>query len=255
MKEYIEIMRICQDGKKVSLKRFRLNEGELSLDMFGLDEHVSTLTLVGDTKYTEPEMEKLRPFFRSLVTALTQQSFPIVVIDGATNFGVMKLFGEACEEKQPRALIGVTLRAAIEEEKMQLAPHHSHILLTPGRRGEWSTEVPFLEKVRSTLAGKKPSALLAVGGGVVTLLEMEQHAQKSVPLYVLLGSGSLPQGFIEAKKEFPDPAYPFSIEKHKSLLSTNLVNLLDLADMYRTVDTLVKSLMPEENCHESSQKL
>jgi hypothetical protein len=75
---------------------------------------------------------------------------------------------------------------------------------------------------------------------------MHEHAQAGVPLYVLLGSGLLPQGFVEAGKEFPDPTYPYSIEEHKHLLSSGLVTILDLVDAHQAIDTLIKSLSRPE---------
>jgi hypothetical protein len=222
--------------------------GEPSLGMFGLDRHIPTLTLVGDTKYKEPDMVLLGPFFKKLVEALMRLNFPIAVIDGATDFGVMKLFGNACEQskKKPAAVIGVTLRAAVEEEKMPLEPHHSHIFLAQGKRGEWAAAVPVMEKIRAVVTGEQPSVLLAVGGGAVTLRHMYEHAQAGVPLYVLLGSGLLPQGFVEAQKSFPDPGYPYSIEEHKHLLSSGLVKLLRLSETHQAIDTLKKGLTSQD---------
>lgn len=219
-------------------------DGEPSLRMFGLSCHLPTLTLVGDTKH---KMIHLQPFFAALAKALTELYFPIAVIDGATDFGVMRLFGEAHERMQKKlaAVIGVTLRTAVEEEMIPLEPHLSHAYLTQGNKGEWRAAVPVMEKVRSVITGEEPSALLAVGGGPVTLLHMREHARAGVPLYVLLGSGRLPQGFIEAQKEVPDPDYRYSLEEHKYLLSKKLT-ILDSADSERAIDTIVKSLHPSK---------
>ena len=213
--------------------------------MFDLTCHLPTLTLVGDTKYKEPDMVSLQPFFTDLARALTEQDIHVVVIDGATDFGVMRLFNNACEKigRQPTALVGVTLQVAVEKEEMPLGSHHSHVLLTPGGSKEWAATVPWMQRVRSTVAGgEKPSVLLAVGGGPVTLRHMREHAAAKVPLYVLLGSGLLSQGFVEARKDIPDPTYPFSIDEHKHLLSKSSLTLLDLTNPHRAIDELMKGL-------------
>jgi len=220
-------------------------EEELSLDLFGLNCYLPTLTLVGDTKYKEPDMELLRPFFIDLAWALTKQDMRVAVIDGATDFGVMRLFNEACEQigNQPTALIGVTLQTAVEKEEMPLGSHHSHILLTPGGTREWAAVVPWMRQVQSIVTGgKKPSALLAVGGGAITLRHMREHAAAEIPLYVLLGSGLLSQGFVEARKDIPDPMYPFPIDEHKHLLSNSSLTLLDLTSPRQAIDEIMKSL-------------
>lgn len=238
-------------------------EEQISLEMFGLRDHIPTLTLVGDTKYKEPEMKKLQPFFKQLAEAVTQPELPTAIIDGATNFGVMRLFGEAFgkvweqRDEEPTPLIGATLRVAIEEDRMPLEPHHSHIFLTPGTHKEWTKAVPWIRRVQIAITGKKPSALLAVGGGLVTLQHMREHAIAGIPLYVLRGSGDLAQGFVEAQKDEDkrDPAYPYAIDQHICLLKDAKVFLLDLANPQEAIDQLKGALykaesgFPDETCH------
>jgi SLOG in TRPM, prokaryote len=219
-------------------------EEELSLGMFGLKRHLPTLTLVGDTKYNESDMRRLRSFFSALAEALTQQDFPVAVIDGATNFGVMRLFGDVCEEigKRPEALIGVTLRVAVKDENMQPEPHHSDVILIPGDREEWIAEVPWIQRVQSVVSGGKPSVLLAVGGGLVTLRHMQAHASVGVPLYVLLDDGPLSWGFVQARNGISDPEYRFSIDEHKNLLATSSVTFLDPANSQGAINKLMERL-------------
>jgi hypothetical protein len=58
----------------------------------------------------------------------------------------------------------------------------------------------------------------------------------------------LPQGFVEAKKFFPDPSYPYSLDEHKYLLSKggSSVTLLDIDDIHQAVETLMQEIKKQK---------
>jgi hypothetical protein len=120
------------------------------------------------------------------------------VVDGATNAGVMALLGEARMERGMRFdLVGVVVdglaawpgRAGFLPDGADLDPGHSHFVLVPGE--EWGAESPWLARVTATLAAEHPSCTVLIGGGPVSLSDVELSVADERPVVVVSGTGRL----------------------------------------------------------------
>jgi SLOG in TRPM, prokaryote len=147
--------------------------------MFGLTDTHPILLLNGKASKwtTEEHRASLWPFFTELALAITNVdiNYGPIVMTGATRYGIIQMFGEACEhiERYPKALIGITPQYFVDEEQIKLEEHHSHIVLTSGNN--WEEAIPMMKYIRNLIANNKPAVLLAIDGGENTLKEMLAH--------------------------------------------------------------------------------
>jgi SLOG in TRPM, prokaryote len=208
---------------------------QLTLDTFGMERPLPTLILSGNASRLPDELQQsLPPFFDLLAQALVER--PMVVINGGSNRGVIRLLGEAFARngRRPERYIGVALHPYFERKGTEaFETQHTHLLLTPDP--EWGSEVPYMGQARAVVTGqtlhsaqKKPAVLLLVDGGKVALEDMREHAQAGVPICVLLGSGILPECMAEAQSGKNEHA-GYSLQPHKALLATHLVTFLHLS--------------------------
>ncbi len=115
-----------------------------ALQQIGLTPPRRTLVLVGGAgKMAHADQDRLYQLFADVIAPLVATN-QVVIVDGGTDAGVMRLAGEARISIQPRFdLLGVAAegtvavpeRASPSPDAASLEPHHSHFVMVPGT--EW----------------------------------------------------------------------------------------------------------------------
>jgi SLOG in TRPM, prokaryote len=119
----------------------------------------------------------------------------VAVVDGGTDSGVMRLFGQARAVTGARfPLIGVAAIGTVAlpgepagHDSAALEPRHTGVVLVPG--DSWGAESPWLADVAARLADGKPSLTLVIDGGSITYDDVENSLARQRPVLVLAGSG------------------------------------------------------------------
>ena len=119
----------------------------------------------------------------------------VVVVDGGTDSGVMRLAGQVREARSARfPLVGVVAEGTVvlpgkepRPGSSQLEPRHTHVILVPG--DQWGDESPWLSRVAAVIASGHPSVTLVGNGGDITYADVEQSLQDGRPVIVLAGTG------------------------------------------------------------------
>lgn len=163
-----------------------------------------TVALVGGAaSLDEAAQAAIRPLFlQGLVPAV--ERLAATVIDGGTDSGVMRLIGEArAAGGAGFPLIGVAPmgRVALTDgppgaDTAVPEPHHSHLVLVPGDR--WGDESPWLAEVVSVLAAGSPSVTVSVGGGPITIEDLENSVAVGRPIVLLGGTGGTTDAVVAA---------------------------------------------------------
>jgi hypothetical protein len=180
-------------------------------------------------------MEQLRSVFRDALASVAQR-VDAVVIDGATDVGVMRLMGRARSELGASfPLIGVAVLATVtipgeapaRSDAAPLEPHHSHFLLVPGK--DWGDEAPWLAAAASALTGAAPSVTVLVNGGEVAYDDVAHSVAANRPTIVIAGTGRTADQLAAAVDgEATD-------ERAKALVASGLVRVAGPADDHESV--------------------
>jgi hypothetical protein len=112
-----------------------------------------------------------------------------VIVTGGTDAGVIRLVGRASVGRT--RLIGVVPQGAIEASKgdVELEQHHDHVVLATGEA--WGDETPELERIVSAITDGQPMVGILLGGGEVSLREVQGQLRAGHPVIVVAGSGRL----------------------------------------------------------------
>lgn len=164
------------------------------------------LVLVGGASGMEadllPALTEL--FVEELAPMLDRQG--VVVVDGGTDAGVMRLVGEArAQAGASFPLIGVAAGGTIAISGRRSAPgsasvepRHTHLILVPG--DEWGDESPWLAAVGTAVAAGQPSSTLLVNGGSIAYRDAEYSLAAGRTVLVLDGSGRAADDIARAKR-------------------------------------------------------
>lgn len=120
-----------------------------------------------------------------------------VLIDGGTDVGVMALIGRAAgSAAEPMTLIGVAPEALIQapdispaeapDDRVALAPNHTHFVLTRGEA--WGAETPVMFDLALAIAGKLPVVVVMIGGGQGALSEILNAVRQHWRVLIIAGS-------------------------------------------------------------------
>jgi hypothetical protein len=186
----------------------------------GLDAEQPCLVLVGGAGRLEPaEVDALESLFDDVLAPLVA-GVDAVVVDGATDTGVMRLMGRArAALGRPFPLLGVVPAALAD---WGLEPNHSHVVLVPG--GEWGDETPWIASLAGVLAGSRGSATLLVNGGDISWADAEASVAAGRPVVVVAGSGRTADALAAVVRGTAGDA------RATSLAASGLVHAVDLAD-------------------------
>lgn len=157
-----------------------------------------TVALIGGAGGLQgPKLESLRPLFLNELAPLAND-LSANIVDGGTDFGVMRLVGEARAETHGSFnLIGVAAQgtvalpgvADLEGKAVSLDTNHTHFVFVPG--SHWGDESPWLARVTGSLASGAASVTLLVNGGETARQDVAQSLALNRRVIVLAGSGRL----------------------------------------------------------------
>jgi hypothetical protein len=120
----------------------------------------------------------------------------VVVIDGGTDAGVMRMIGRArAVAGADFPLVGVAAEGTValpgdgtaSADAAPLERHHSHFVLVPG--GKWGDESPWLARTATAIAERSPSATMLINGGQISFQDVERSLADRRPVMVLDGTG------------------------------------------------------------------
>lgn len=165
-------------------------------ELLGLHPPRPTVVVVGGAAgLEESRIDDLRPVFETGIAPVMQR-YGAVGVDGGTPFGVMRLFGEACEARQGAfPLVGVVAagptklprgRTVLHAEAV-LEARHTHFVVVPG--DNWGVESPWIARTASVIAGATPSITLLVNGGQIAYSDVQHSVEAGRRVVVIGGSG------------------------------------------------------------------
>lgn len=159
-----------------------------AIESIGLRPPYSTIAIIGGVNIDDRCISGLKALFN--VIALLAQSHQLAIVDGGTNYGIMRLMGEARANIDGTfPLIGVLPAAKVtgNQTNVELESHHTHILLCPGE--EWGDESLWLARLASVLSEKKPSITILANGGAVAWLDVACSLAEGRTVVTVAGTG------------------------------------------------------------------
>ena len=220
----------------------RLDALPAALGALGLRFPRPTLVLIGGASGLEPAMRnRLRDLFaRALAAPVAARN--AVIVDGATDSGIMQLIGQArrgasgSDGSPPFPLVGVAAEgtvilpgadsAASDADKAPLEPNHSHFVLVPGTK--WGDESPWIARVATVLAGPNPSVAVLCNGGEVSWTDVRCNAlDEGRPVIVLAGSGRTADALAQAMAR---GAAGSNSERARLLIASGRLRAWDMAE-------------------------
>jgi hypothetical protein len=204
--------------------------------------HPSGLLILSGGAGKMDHQDYLPPLFAA-IGRLAAQHPGLIVIDGGTQSGVMKLMGEGLAGMAwAGAHIGVLPAGADigrdgQKAEDDLEPHHSNFVLVDSK--EWGDEVEMMYRLAAYLSAHVPSVALLVNGGAIALQEIEQNVQQGREIIVVAGSGRLADEIAGAIRQSEQAAR----EPIASLIRQGHFTLFDLSDSPdRLIDLLQQRL-------------
>lgn len=169
---------------------------DAALDQLGLRPPRPTLVLIGGAaRMSADDLDRLRPLFTDAIAPVVA-AVEGQVLDGGTDYGVMRLMGEARDIAAAGfPLVGIVpeglvdLSGARASAKARLEPHHTHFLVVPGEA--WGDESRWFDEVATRLCADLPSVTLLVNGGALARRELERSIALGRPALVVEGSGGM----------------------------------------------------------------
>jgi TRPM family ion channel len=197
-----------------------------AVEQLELRPPLPTLVVVGGADLIgRAALDRLRAFAYDVIGIAERVG--AAVVDGGTDTGVMRLFGEARARGRSVPLIGVVVASLAAEpgtkpggRQWALEPNHSHVLLVPGEK--WGDEVPWLAGLASTLAGEAPSVTVLVDGGEITYADAAASVSAGRRVLAITGSGRTADALAAAVRGEP------SEEPARALAASGLVHAVDL---------------------------
>ncbi|MGK7888611.1 MAG: hypothetical protein AB4042_04710 [Leptolyngbyaceae cyanobacterium] len=193
-------------------------------------QHRPTLVLVGGaSNLSEEHLQRVQAIFTNILAPLAEE-FGLIVVDGGTDAGVMRLMGSARRAiagtfpligVAPIGLVNLPGQPALYEDAADLEPHHTHCLLIPGN--QWGDESDWIANVASVLAADHESVVLLVNGGNVTWFDARVNVEADHPVIVLAGSGRAADVLAKAIA-----GEPVEDERAKPLVESGLLSSVEL---------------------------
>jgi hypothetical protein len=191
----------------VSVETFRLGNGDRvrlvhvrdheeldgALDDLGPTGKPPAIILVGGAaNISETDRRAMQRFFEDLLVEALDEA-GVVVVDGGTDDGVMRLIGAARSARGARfRLVGVAAEGTISlpgsasNGKPSLARGHPEFVIVPGDR--WGDESPWMREIADRLSGRR-APILIVNGGAIALAEAEHGLAEGRTILAVAGSG------------------------------------------------------------------
>jgi hypothetical protein len=182
----------------------------VALSAIGLTENHPVLVVIGGASLiSDEDLQRLQRLFSEVLAPLAKE-LGLIVADGGTDAGVMRLMGNAREEISgtfplvgfsPDGLVKLPDDETSSTELTDLEPHHTHFFLVPG--DQWGDESRWLAEIASQMAGDYSSLTVLINGGSIALVDAMENLRVHRPLLVIEGSGRLADEIAEAIN-YPD---------------------------------------------------
>ncbi len=213
------------------------------LSAMNILEHRSVLVIIGGaSQISEADLRQLEHLFVEVLAPLAEE-LGLLVVDGGTDAGVMRLMGNARSQIEGKfPLIGVSPIGLVKLSNHDnpspdgafLEPHHTHCFLVPGSK--WGDESSWLANIASALAGNNPSVTVLINGGAIALVDAIENVKVSRPLIVIGGSGRLADE-IATSVSHPEREMRQEIA---SLIKTEQVTVFNLSDSFSQLEQLLR---------------
>jgi hypothetical protein len=216
-----------------------------AFDVLGLQPSSPVLVVVGGaSKLGEEDFKRLQLLFECVLAPLAED-LKMIVIDGGTDAGVMKLIGEARRDIGGTfPLLGVAPVGLAEfpltpfdlaADACPLEPNHTHFILIPG--ADWGNESPWIAKIATALANDQPSIAILANGGEITWKDAQQNVEARRPVIVVAGSGRTADVLAHSLNgEITD-------ERARELLKSNLLRSIDMAEDFHTISQTLHQIL------------
>ena len=209
-----------------------------------LDIPRKTLVIVGGANgLSNADFSRLETLFIEVICPFAE-AHELVVVDGGTDCGVMRLMGQSrLKSGATFPLLGVVVEAMTyvpgesptHPDQAPLELNHSHFLLVPG--DEWGDESAWIARVADTLSGGMTSVTLLVNGGEIALhQDVPNSLQRSRPVLVMAGSGRAADT-IAAALYGTDSSHQLH-----AMVETGLIQAVQLRDNTAEVQSLLEDL-------------
>lgn len=214
-----------------------------ALAALGLHAPRLVVVLIGGAGLMDArDLDRLRPLFERGLVPLAER-LGVVVIDGGTDAGVMRLIGRARTTaqatfplvgvpavgtvrfpgKHPRARRRWPLNHLGARRRWPLDAHHPHFVLVPG--AEFGDEAPWIARVATELAGGWPSVTVLVNGGEISYTDVACSLRAGRPVLAIAGSGRTADQVASAVRGGP------AEERAVRLAASGLVEVVDADDL------------------------
>ena len=153
------------------------------------------LAVIGTTTDLDAELDAaLLPALLAAVDVAARSG--AVIVTGGTDAGVFHLvrLAIAVASRRPAGVIGVAPDGLVTTDEAPSGP--GRVAVDPGltalvrvKGDQWGDETPMLSRVVTEVAAPDRVAVLLVGGGEGTILEVKEHLRHRRPIVVVGGSG------------------------------------------------------------------
>ncbi len=215
----------------------------VALSAIGLIENRPVLVVIGGASLiSDEDLQRLQRLFSEVLAPLAQE-LGLIVADGGTDAGVMRLMGNAREEisgtfplvgVSPDGLVKLPDDGNISTELTDLESHHTHFFLVPG--DQWGDESRWLAKIASQITGDYPSVTVLINGGSIALVDAIENLKVHRPLIVIEGSGRLADEIAKAVN-YPDQERRPAITE---LMEIGEITLFGLEDSFTQFKEIFK---------------
>lgn len=203
-----------------------------------------TLVLVGGALGLSPDdFSRLEAIFTQVIAPFAE-AHQLVVIDGGTDCGVMRLMGQARQKISGTfPLVGVVMESMTylpgatptQIDQAPLEPNHSHFVMVPG--AAWGDESSWIAQVADAIAPGLTSATLLVNGGAIALHQDVPHSvQRQRPVVVIAGSGRTADIITAALEGSPETA------QLMKLVETGLIQAVQIEAESRHLENTLAGL-------------
>jgi hypothetical protein len=214
-----------------------------ALAALGLQAPRLVVVLVGGAGLMDADdLDRLRPLFeRSLVPVA--ERLGLVVIDGGTDAGVMRLIGRARTRAAATfPLVGVPAVGTVRfpgkhwrarrrwslkhpggRRRWPLDAHHSHFVLVPGTA--WGDEAPWIAGWPPSWPAAGPASPCSVNGGDISYTDVACSLRAGRPVLTIAGSGRTADQLASAVRGGP------ADEDAVRLAASGLVEVVDADDL------------------------
>jgi SLOG in TRPM, prokaryote len=220
---------------------------DLSAALAALGLHAPRLVVVligGAGLMDARDLDRLRPLFERGLVPVAER-LGLVVIDGGTDAGVMRLIGRARTSAEATfPLVGVPAVGTVRfpgkhrrgRRRWPLDAHHPHFVLVPG--AEFGDEAPWIARVATELAGGSPSVTVLVNGGKIAYTDVACSLHVGRPVLTVAGSGRTADQLASAVRGGP------ADERAVRLAASGLVEVVNADDLAALQDALGARLQP-----------